>query len=266
MRLLLITLFIAFSTAVSASGPLPPQARPAAEIARAAELRGSYDRYRANNDLLHYALTVRVDPDKKFLSGRNRVRFKMLADDTRIRLDLYANLAVDKIEMASAPLKYERELNAVFIDFPATLRQGQTYEIDFHYSGTPIETGRFGGIAFRKDPAGRHWINTANEGEGSSIWWPSKDQWRDEPEGMDLSVEVPNPLVDVSNGRFLGKTDLGDGYTRWDWRIHYPINSYNVSLNIGTYEHFGETLGDLTLDYYVLPENVNVCNSISYFA
>jgi aminopeptidase N len=80
--------------------------------------------------------------------------------------------------------------------------------------------------------------------------------WRDEPEGMDLSVEVPNPLVDVSNGRFLGKTDLGDGYTRWDWRIHYPINSYNVSLNIGTYEHFGETLGDLTLDYYVLPENV----------
>ncbi len=44
---------------------------------------------------------------------------------------------------------------------------------------------------------------------------------------------IPNDLVDVSNGRFVGKTDLGDGYTRWDWQIHYPINSYNVSLNIG---------------------------------
>ncbi len=31
----------------------------------------------------------------------------------------------------------------------------------------------------------------------------------------------------------MGKTDLGDGYTRWDWHVHYPINSYNVSLNIG---------------------------------
>jgi len=254
-------LLITLSTlSVSASGQQAarPPASPeqVAQAARTAELRGSYDRYRANNDLLHYALNVRVDPDKKFLSGRNRIRFQMLSDDTRIRLDLYANLAVDKVVMGTTPLKTTRELNAVFIDFPETLRKGRTYDIDFHYSGTPLETGRFGGIAFRKDPAGRHWVNTACEGEGSSIWWPSKDQWRDEVEGMDLSVEVPNPLVDVSNGRFMGKTDLGDGYTRWDWRIHYPINSYNVSLNIGTYEHFGEKMGDLTLDYWVLPESL----------
>jgi aminopeptidase N len=261
MRNVIAALIIALSALTgSASGQKagqpPPTPEQAARAARQSELRGAYDRYRANNDLLHYALTVRVDPDKRFLSGRNRVRFKMLSDDTRIRLDLYANLAVDKVLLGTTPLKVERELNAVFIDFPETLRKDRAYEIDFHYSGTPNETGRFGGIAFRKDPAGRHWINTACEGEGSSIWWPSKDQWRDEVEGMDLSVEIPNPLVDVSNGRFIGKKDLGDGYTRWDWRIHYPINSYNVSLNIGTYEHFGEKKGDLTLDYYVLPENI----------
>jgi aminopeptidase N len=73
---------------------------------------------------------------------------------------------------------------------------------------------------------------------------------------MRLSVSVPNDLVDVSNGRFVGKTDLGDGYTRWDWQIHYPINSYNVSLNIGHYVQFSDRLGDLTLDFYVLPENL----------
>ncbi len=260
MRTLGGTLLTLSSLVVSASAfqaqRSPQTPEQVAQAARTAELRGGYDRYRSNNDLLHYALTVRVDPDRKFISGRNRVRFRMLADDTRIRLDLYANLAVDRVLMGTTPLVVERELNAVFINFPDTLRKGRTYEIDFHYSGTPLETGRFGGIAFRKDPAGRHWINTACEGEGSSIWWPSKDQWRDEVEGMDLSVEVPHPLVDVSNGRFMGKKDLGDGYTRWDWRIHYPINSYNVSLNIGTYEHFGETMGDLTLDYWVLPENM----------
>ena len=107
----------------------------------------------------------------------------------------------------------------------------------------------------RIPPAG-HWINTACEGEGSSIWWPSKDQWRDEVENMRLSVSIPNGLVDASNGRFLGKTDLGDGYTRWDWQINYPINSYNVSLNIGNYVQFSDRLGDLTLDFYVLPESL----------
>jgi aminopeptidase N len=70
-------------------------------------------------------------------------------------------------------------------------------------------------------------------------------------------VAVPNDLVDVSNGRFGGKTDLGDGYTRWDWHIQYPINNYNVSLNIGNYTHFSDRLGDLPLDFYVLPGSLD---------
>jgi aminopeptidase N len=245
------------SAQAPAQQPAPPWSRTERPPTRADILRGDYGRYRANNDLLHYTLDVRVDPDRKYLSGSNRVRFRMLQDDSRIQLDLYANLNVDRILLGSTPLKYTREINAVFIEFPELLRAGREYTIDFQYSGTPIETGRFGGIAFRKDPEGNHWINTACEGEGSSIWWPSKDQWRDEPEGMDLRVAIPNDLVDVSNGRFLGKTDLGDGYTRWDWRIHYPINSYNVSLNIGKYVHFGEKMGELTLDYYVRPGNLD---------
>jgi aminopeptidase N len=241
---------------VGAQQPPPPTAT-AKPPTRADILRGEYGRYRANNDLLSYKLDVRVNPDEKYLSGTNRIRFRMLSDDTRIQIDLYANLNVEQIRLGTTPLAFAREANAVFIDFPETLKKGREYEIEFAYAGHPLETGRFGGIAFRKDPAGRHWINTACEGEGSSIWWPSKDQWRDEVESMELSVSIPNDLVDVSNGRFVGKTDLGDGYTRWDWRVHYPINSYNVSLNIGHYVHFGDRLGDLTLDFYALPENLD---------
>ncbi len=233
-----------------AAPPPPPALRPPT---RADILRGEYGRYRANNDLLHYTLDIRVDPDKTLLSGKNAVRFKMLDDDTRIQLDLYANLNVDRIVFNGKELKYEREINAVFIDFPETLRKGREYSIDFHYSGVPRSQGRFGGIAFQKDPTGKHWITTACEGQGSSIWWPSKDQWRDEPSGMLLRVAIPNNLVDVSNGKFIGKTDLGDGYTRWDWNIQYPINSYNVSLNIGEYVHFADKWGDVPLDFYVLP-------------
>ena len=42
-------------------------------------------------------LDIRVDPEKKFVSGKNTIRFKMLKDDTRIQLDLYDNLKIDKI-------------------------------------------------------------------------------------------------------------------------------------------------------------------------
>ncbi|MBY0507048.1 MAG: M1 family metallopeptidase [Bryobacteraceae bacterium] len=223
---------------------------------RAEVLRGEYGRYRANNDLLSYHLNVRVDPARKFLSGVNAIRFRMLSEDTRIQLELYANLQVDRIMLGQTSLKYEREVNTVWVDFPQPLKAGRVYTIDFHYSGQPKETGRFGGITFRQDIEGNPWINTACEGEGSSVWWPSKDQWRDEVEGMRLSVAVPDGLMDVSNGKFMGKASLGDGYTRWDWHVHYPINSYNVSLNIGRYVQFSDQFGRLPLDFYVLRANL----------
>ncbi|HEX4900021.1 MAG TPA: M1 family metallopeptidase, partial [Pyrinomonadaceae bacterium] len=246
----------ALSAQTNQPAPNDPQTATPPGPSRADLLRGEYGPFRSNNDLLFYHLDVRVDPEKKFISGKNTIRFKMLKDDSRIQLDLHEALKVDKILFGKTALKFERDSGAVFVDFPVTLRRGHNYEIDFYYSGNPLEAGRFGGIAFRRDPFGRPWINTACEGEGASIWWPNKDQWRDEVESMRLSVSAPNGLTDVSNGKFLGKTDLGDGYTRWDWLIHYPINNYNVSLNIGKYDHFSDRLGDLTLDYYVLPENL----------
>jgi aminopeptidase N len=239
------------------------QAAPPAAPSQSDLLRGAYGPYRANNDLLYYALTVRVDPVKKVITGDNVIRFKMLQDGTRIQIDLHHALAVDRILFNGQPLKYTRDADSVFIDFPQTLKAGKTYSVDFFYSGHPVEMGRFGGFTFGKDPAGRPWITTSCEDDGASVWWPDKDQWRDEPQdGMTLHVAVPNDLSDVSNGRFEGKKDLGDGYTEWDWQVHYPINSYDVALNIGDYVHFSQTddrqgLGKLTMDYYVLPEDLD---------
>jgi aminopeptidase N len=244
--------FFAALAFLAAAFPAAAQSPTRADI-----LRGEYGRHRANNDLLSYHLDIRVDPAKQLLSGKNTIRFRMLKDDSRIQIDLYAYLKVEKILLGRTPLKFNREINAVFIDFPQTLRAGREYAIDFYYSGSPEATARFGGIAFRKDPAGRDWINTACEDVGASYWWPNKDQWRDEVETMEISVAVPNGLMDVSNGAFVGKTDLHDGYTRWDWMVHYPINGYDVALNIGAYEHFSDRLGDLPLDFYVLPEDLD---------
>jgi aminopeptidase N len=224
---------------------------------RAAMLRGAYGPYRANNDLLSYHLDIRVDPQQQRISGKNTIRFRMLHDDNRIQLDLNDALKIDKILLGATELKYQRDSGAVFIDFPETLKNGQEYSIDFYYSGHPLTTGRFGGFTFDKDLDGKPWIFTSCEDDGASIWWPNKDQWRDEVEEMEISVAVPNNLVDVSNGRFMGKTDLGDGYTRWDWMVHYPINNYDVALNIGNYQHFSEKLGALTLDYYALPGDLD---------
>jgi aminopeptidase N len=259
-----LALLFTLASAMAGAQTTPPvSANTAAPtLSGGDKLLGDYGPYRANNDLLYYHLDVRVDPAKQFLSGTNAIRFRMLEDGKRIQLDLLQTFQIDGISLenahgAATPLTYERVGGrSIYVDFPHTLRKGQVYTVDFRYSGHPVEIGRFGGFVFRKDPMGRPLVNTACEEEGASVWWPNKDQWRDEVESMDISVEAPSDMVEVSGGRFQGKTDLHDGYTRWDWKVQYPINNYDVSLNIGTYTHFSDTYKDLTLDYYVFPEDL----------
>jgi aminopeptidase N len=227
-------------------------------------LRGAYGPYRANNDLLFYALKLRVDPEAKTIAGTNRVRFRMLQDGQKIQLELAPDLTISAITVEGKPLTYTHEERTLWIGFPRLLKKGETDEVTVAYSGKPVTQGRFGCFSFDKDKAGKPWITTACEGEGPSIWWPNKDQWRDEPQdGMEIDISVPNGLMDVSNGRFVGSKDLGDGYTEWQWLVHYPINNYDVALNIGEYQHWDglhvnkETGEKTTLDFYALPEDLD---------
>jgi hypothetical protein len=84
-----VVLLLLLALAQGKPAERPPSERPPT---RADVLRGEYGRYRANNDLLTYDLDIRVDPDKKTLAGKNTIGFRMLEDDTRIQIDLYANL------------------------------------------------------------------------------------------------------------------------------------------------------------------------------
>ena len=231
------------------------QKRPAGPPSHENILRGAYGQYRANNKLISYDLDIRVDPKEKFISGKNTITFRMLKEDTRIQLDLTEVLNVDKIVLGKVELKTTRDSGAVFVDFPKPLRAGKVYAIDFYYSGRPRQGG-LGGISFDKDPSGHDWITTFCEGLGASLWWPNKDQWKDKVEEMRISVAVPSNLVEVSNGRFLGKRELGDGFTRWNWKVDYPINNYCVSVNAGNYRQFADRSGSMALSFYALPEHL----------
>jgi aminopeptidase N len=181
----------------------------------------------------------------------------MVKDDSRIQIDLYAFWTIDRILLGRTPLKYTRETNAVFIDFPQTLTAGRTYDIDFYYSGMPEPSARFGCITFQKDTAGRPWITTACEDAGASYWWPNKDQWRDEVENMQISVAVPNNLVDVSNGA-LAARPISVTATRAGTGLSPTQSTTTASRSISPHtKHFSDRYGDLPLDYYVLPEDVD---------
>lgn len=220
---------------------------------RADTLRGTYGEFRANNDLRHYDLSMELDIKRKYLRGLNKITFTALRDLQSIQIDLFDNMEIDSIKFGAAKLAFRREFNAVFIDFPEALAKGKTATIDFYYSGHPIETGRFGGIAFKEDSLGNPWIYTACQGTGASLFWPNKDQQPDEVDSMNIHITVPSELMAVSNGQLIGEAAVAGGKTQYSWRVSHPINNYSVSMNIGKYTQFSKDANGDSYNYYVMP-------------
>lgn len=222
-------------------------------------LQGGLRPERTCFDVLQYDLNIKINPDDKSIVGYNVITFKVVNNTSKIQLDLFENMQIDSIIFNTKKLKYVREFNAVFIDFPEVLNANLNQSILFYYSGRPIIAKRApwdGGFVFTKDKQGKPWIGVACQGTGASLWYPVKDSQSDEPDyGATIKVAVPNGLMDVSNGRFMGSEDLKDGYTRWDWEVKNPINTYSINVNIADYAHIHENYKGLDLDYYVLSEN-----------
>ncbi|MEE9169529.1 MAG: M1 family metallopeptidase, partial [bacterium] len=232
---------------------------------RADTLRGMLTPLRTCYDVKYYHLDIRVDPKTKSVSGSNKIRFTVVEPFEKMQIDLVENMQIDRIVFEDLELPFEREYGAVFIQFPRTMKKDMEREITVFYSGKPQVAERppwEGGLVWREDEEGNPWVAVTCQGTGAYVWWPNKEHQSDEPDSMMISVTVPDSLMNISNGRLRGKTELQDGWTRYDWFVSYPINNYNVTLNIGKYAHFSEEYVDmdgdaLTLDYYVMPYNLD---------
>ncbi|MDW8158096.1 MAG: M1 family metallopeptidase [Bacteroidia bacterium] len=229
-------------------------------FSRKDSLRGALTLLRSCYDVLFYDLFVKVNIPEQSISGSNTIIYKVITEFERIQIDLFSQLEIDSILYHHQKLLFTREHNAVFIQFPFSQVTGIIDTFTVYYHGKPNVAQNppwQGGFIWEKDKNGRPWVGVACQGHGASSWWPLKDHLSDEPDnGMRITINVPQSLMCVSNGVLVGQEDYEDGTTSFEWRVHAPINSYNVTLNIGDYVHFSDTLqgvlGILHLDFYVL--------------
>lgn len=222
-------------------------------------LQGGFSKERLCYDVQRYDLNITINPDQKSIVGFNDISFKIVENTNKIQIDLFENMKIDSIVFKAQKLKYKRDEIAVFVQFENSLSKNDTGTLRFYYSGNPIVARNApwdGGFVFNKDANGKPWIGVAVQGTGASLWYPVKDSQSDEPDlGASIKVAIPNGLMNVSNGRFLGSQDLKNGYTRWDWEVKNPINNYDITVNIADYAHIKDNHKGLDLDYYVLRYN-----------
>ncbi|MCC6463241.1 MAG: M1 family metallopeptidase [Saprospiraceae bacterium] len=228
-------------------------------------LRGSITPERAWWDLRFYRLAVRVDPVKKHISGSNEIHYRVLQPNRMLQVDLQPPLRIERAEQDGQALRVEKAgANAWLLELKKAQHPGANEAVTVWYAGQPRQAKHApwdGGFSWSQDGQGQAFVATSCQGLGASVWWPCKDHMYDEPDSQSITITVPKPFLDVSNGRLRRTTDNPDGTRSFEWFVANPINHYGVNINIANYTHFGDTLqgakGVLTLDYYVLPENLD---------
>jgi aminopeptidase N len=233
------------------------------QFTRQDTLRGSITPEREWWDLTYYHLDIKVDPETKFISGKNTIQYKVLAQDSVLQIDLQSPMKLLKAIQNGKELKIKHDGNAHFVSLLDNQKIDEVNEIVVHYEGHPREAVRApwdGGISWKKDKNDNHFIASSCQGLGASVWWPCKDHMYDEVDSMQISVNVPSKLTNVSNGRLRRVDQIGDTKT-YTWVVKNPINNYGVNINIGDYVNFSEVYdgmaGNLDLDYYVLSYNLD---------
>ena len=227
-------------------------------------LRGSITPERAWWDLNYYDLNVKVQPDKKFISGYNIIRYKVLEAHQVMQIDLQEPLKITGISQNDEQLDYSRIGSAYFINLRKKQVPGTYNELYVQYSGNPKEAVRApwdGGFSWSKDDNNKHFVATSCQGLGASVWWPNKDHMYDEVDSMRIAIDVPKDLVAVANGRLREEYAYDNSdYKLYEWFVSNPINNYGVNVNIGDYVHFGEKYegekGSLDMDYWVLRDDL----------
>ncbi len=238
-------------------------------------LRGSLGPGRTWWDVQKYDLSVKVNPDTKTIQGKNAITFSIVKPGKHryMQIDLQKPMEIERIEYAQnkyGALPFRREGNVYFIDFGEREFTTSTGKADFHtlivhYKGKPraaVNAPWDGGWIWASDEKGRPWITVACQGLGASVWFPCKDHQSDEPQyGATLSINVPQPLVAVGNGRLKSTKQLADSTSTWTWEVTNPINNYNIVPYIGYYVNWQETYpglkGNLDCSYWVLDYNID---------
>jgi aminopeptidase N len=215
-------------------------------------------------DVRHFNLAVQVFPDEQRIQGSNTITIETVSELGRFEINLDNHLEVESVTVDGAVSPYRHSDGVIVVELPAHWAAGDRHEVTIDYGGKPKVALRppwINGFVWSETPMGEPWIGVTGQIDGGDNWWPCKDHPSDEPdEGMNIALTVPAGLVGLSNGRFLGETDNGDGTVTTRWKVGYPINDYLVTVNIAPYvpieERYQGIDGDLDvpLVFWSVPE------------
>jgi aminopeptidase N len=259
-RILAISILLASSAAGALSAQVPGAADRAAfakeELARRRKVAERMEAERMRKaqvdqdayDVLHYELSLDIDPSNESIHGTLSMTAKTLAaNPASVVLDLQDALTVSAVRENQADAVFAHADDLLTVSLSGAYESGDTILLEVDYGGTPTgendelnETafsfGKHGPSAATRDQLV---IYTLSEPFFARAWWPCKDVPGDKATAR-LRITVADTLIVASNGVLEGEALEPGGKKTYTWYEKYPIATYLVSLAISNYVVFDD--------------------------
>ncbi len=181
---------------------------------------------------------------------------------TAYAFELDTALSVDSVFMSGNkwPLSALTTMpNGLRIVSGLTLPMGGAFAARIYYHGTPPTGSGFftRGLNHYSLGTGTNITFSLSDPNLAKDWWPCKQSLTDKIDSADITVFAPAGTRVGSNGRLAAVTPYAGG-NQWDWKTHYPIDYYLISVAIAPYTdrsqmlHFTDGTGDsMPVQHYI---------------
>ncbi|MBX3102136.1 MAG: M1 family peptidase [Bacteroidetes bacterium] len=165
-----------------------------------------------------------------------------------------------------SPLSYRYDADSLrlHIALGSLFTRTDTLELQVRYTARPYAL-RLPGSESIADARGLYFINpdgrhplkptqlwTQGQPESASCWFPTLDDPA-QRSTQEVRLTVPDSMLTLSNGRFLGGVPAGEGLRTDTWRMDLPHPPYLFMIAAGKFARVQDTWRDVPVDYYVEP-------------
>jgi len=200
-------------------------------------------------DVLHYRIHLKVDPDRKILSGENEITLVPLNDGfNRCTLDAEYLLVKSITDPSGKPIDFEQDDKQVLIRFQKTYSHRDTLRIRIGYELSKANLG----LRFIDSTATNPTLVSSDCFPNKARQWIPCYDYPNDKATNEMIVTVNRKYKVLSNGKLVSvRENPADGTHTWHWSQDLPHSTYLINLSIGDYLVIKDSLGSLPVNYWV---------------